>query len=778
MKRKALVLVVSSLWAGSLAAEPPTPLIQALLRVPVLRSAAPETASETAAALTGDETIDTLAMLSVTRSPAITAAVREQVMARLAGQPEILPQALDLLPDTPAAAAAAWDAFAALPPEVSGGDEFSEVRIWLRRHGEHFRAELGAAAKEAADTDGPIEGEEDLRAYARLEWAGAEPILKGVAAGAGRTAALAHALLYAHDLAGNPAAAIQERKTLQAIAEDRTASGKARDLAFEALTASEWPGSTEWYLAQFGDPTLLDPIDGSYGFSPLSHPVDRDPDLWIPRLVPLTLSKDRAIRSNAASLLGDFQLDRARADALKPLLPWLTDPAWAQEVSMERLRLVQSVGRIDLREAIPGLRWICRNDGDEDMRAYAADALLQLRAPDAMKEVRAVLARTDAMSRSELEQTLVASGALTDEEIVEMVTAYATLLSTEAGRKQLAEGPLATSGEPSSWKVTVGARLAADLPHREELAQRLLAKAAQSGEAAPTLFAIVSTIDAPAVHQWLATRLLDGTAAASGDPFPIVSLLQHRSSAAVSARSELQAALEKPGLARGIAAVVLNDGVSISAILRKGTADERDAVLAAARAVGQPLDTAEVLEAATNAGESAAAELEMMNTAAARAALATLYPDQARIWGPRPWADPGHTTFTFFDIWEESLRALVKKRQFDRIDALALGSYWGGNREVVVVARKGDTMLLVSTTPGTKETPLPPATAARIRQFLDDTHPADLEPFDAGTFDGTQYEYVYLTPDGGRRVFMNNPPSDNRDPHASVVEGLSSLVSQ
>jgi hypothetical protein len=115
MKRIALVLVASSLWAGSLAAEPPKPLIEAMLRVPVLQSVETHGAADPAKPLTGDEAIDTLSMLSATGSPAITSSVRDRVMARLAGQPEILREAIDILPDTPAAAAAASDAFAARP---------------------------------------------------------------------------------------------------------------------------------------------------------------------------------------------------------------------------------------------------------------------------------------------------------------------------------------------------------------------------------------------------------------------------------------------------------------------------------------------------------------------------------------------------------------------------------------------------------------------------------------------------------------------------------------
>jgi hypothetical protein len=773
MMRPALVLLAVSLSVSVLAAEGSSPLVEALLRAPVAEAHPASVAGM--APLTGDETIDALDMLLTTRSPLLTAAVRERIVARLANEPKILPQALGALPETAAAAEAAWKAFQALPAQQTGGPEFEAVREWLRRHGPHLRRELAAAAAQAKDDEGYVTGSDDLIAYAHLDWEAAAPIVTRLATGPGpRASALAHALLYEHHRGGDPAAAERERAILRAIAEDRSAAGQARDTAFEALMRTEWKGSVDWYLTQFSDATLLDPADGVFSFSPLDAPVDANPDLWIPRIAPLTLSANRIVRSNAVNLLAAYHLEAARADALTPLLPWLADPEWAQDSSMGRLRLIQTVGRLGLHEAIAGLRWITRNDPDETMRVYAADALLELQAPDGMTDVRAVLSKSeDAMGRHELEQRLIESGVLTDDEIVEMITAYASAISTESGRKQLSEASFG-GGPPVSWKLTTGARLASQLPDRDRVAQRLIEAAARPDETGRIIGRIVSTMNVPSVHRSLASALLQDSMLT--DAVPIALLLGQRAAAVQSARDLFEAAVTKGGLGRGIAAVVLNDGAAISAILRDGTADERGAALAAARIVRQPLDAAEVLAAAANAKEPAAAALEMMNTAAARAALGKLYPGEARIWGPRSLSDPGHTTFPFFDQWEESLRALLKKRKLDRIDALGRGSYWGGNGEVVVLARTGSSMLILSTDPGSKSKPVPEAMASRIRQVLDELQPAGLEPFDQGSYDGVQYEYVYLTGDGGRRVFMNNPPSDERDPHARLVAVLGSLV--
>ena len=165
--------------------------------------------------------------------------------------------------------------------------------------------------------------------------------------------------------------------------------------------------------------------------------------------------------------------------------------------------------------------------------------------------------------------------------------------------------------------------------------------------------------------------------------------------------------------------------------------------------------------------------LKILNTSDARAALATLRPGEARIWGERPWSDPGHTTFQYFDEWEEQLRTLAKKGTYDRIYALSLASYWGGNHEVALLGEKGDALLLIR---DGAATPLPPQDAARIRTMLAEVKPDDLPPYESGAYDGAQLEFVSLTANGGHRVFMNNPSSDKRDPYGRLVNELAELA--
>jgi hypothetical protein len=709
--------------------------------------------------LTGDETLDELSTLAVTRSKRITSAVRQRILQRLATEPGILPRSLELLPATSEATDAAWAAFGKIAVAQRNGEDYEHVRAWLRRRG-HLREELVAAARNTSDDDGFINNEDDLAAFAQIDWKNAESLVRRFAGGdAPRTSALAHALLYRYGDAKH-----DERPILRSIAENTHAPARARAIAIEALMSDEWEGRDAWYLARFEDATLAAVVDGIYLLTPLDPPVDANPDIWIRRIATLMASPDKTVRTNAASILGSYYLDDARVDALQPLLPWLANPSWADDSGMHRLRLVQTVARLDLREAIPGLQRICRNDPDETLRAYAADALVQFRAPDAMAYARKVLEESsDLGGRAELEQSIVREAALSDEEIAELVIAYVAEISSPERTNAF---QASMYGQNKNWRATLGMRFAQALPAREELAQRLIVAASQPGETTAPLRNIVSTMNLPAVHRWLASRL---PSLAPDDAFLAVSLLDHRNDAAQHATAELHAALTDPGAAGGIAAIALRDRDAIHDILENGSAEARQGLFAAARLVREPLKIAGIVGASKGAESAAEALLAILNAPESRAALASMRPGEAMIWGERPWTDPGHTTFRHFDEWEKQLRTLAQKGTYERIYALAVSSYWGSDAELVLLGERAGTLLLIRK--GTAS-PLATPVAARVRTLFAEVKPDDLPYYDAGAFDGTQYEFVSLTSNGGHRVFMNNPPSDPNDPYGRLVGEL------
>ena len=120
--------------------------------------------------------------------------------------------------------------------------------------------------------------------------------------------------------------------------------------------------------------TLGEMKDGYSTINALAEPVKRDPDRWIPIISKLIGHSDRDVHNAAALCLAQFVNRRARKDALLPLLPWLSDPQWAvTSDEYARVRLAESVGRLKMREALPGLIWIIRNEGPD--KGYDLDVV-------------------------------------------------------------------------------------------------------------------------------------------------------------------------------------------------------------------------------------------------------------------------------------------------------------------------------------------------------------------------------------------------------------------
>jgi hypothetical protein len=781
MRNKLLLPVLLALSFNANASDD---LADQLLRVPAAPRVPEEHTSmqwRQAAELTGDEPLSVLDTIGTMSSQRITPTVRARILARLEANPSILADAYELLPDDSEAAIAAAHALGRLQGTAAKDARLKEVREWIRRRTSFDRPRLIAAASAVRDEDGWIGGEEDLRALARLDWRVAAPILVRLAsAPAPRVSALAHVLLYENASEADGPEARAQRAILQTIAADPAAPARARTLAIDSLMASEWNGRDPWYQGMFQDASLMGPTDGMYLLMPLSSPVERDPDHWIPMLAKLTASSDTTVRSNAANILGEFQLGSARADALAPLLPWLKDAQWAKDASMTRLRLTQSLPLVHLSPAIPALEWMCEHETDDTIRGYAAMSLVELSPPDAMKFVRLALENTDAFVRAEVTQAIVASGLLSENDVANAVIAFAELVSTPEGaadfQKRLTA--LGEDVEPLPLDVILGYRLAGRPPDSVVVADRILGRMQQGDATSAVLQRIVSQMKVPSVQKSLVKQLGLGDI----EPYAARSLLLERSAVARAASEELGTVTADLGVEAGIAAVIAGDESAIRQIMESDSVDRRKGVLAASRITRGPLNIPRVLMAGREAKlkPAATAYLEAVNSPEAREALAGLHRGEKRIWGERPGEDPGHTTFTFFDQWEETLKNRLSADGMDRIDALAAGSYWGGNREIVALEFKGEAILVI-TGQGErqKRRPLTPVRAAEIRQALAGIDAASLAPLGSeGTYDGAQYEFVSVTRDGGHRVFMNNPSNDADGAYSALVSMLQALATE
>ena len=343
----------------------------------------------------------------------------------------------------------------------------------------------------------------------------AAPLLTRFAAGSQRRrATLALALTYKHQVAtGGPAAGDELRAKLKAIVAGKKNPGVARDVAFGALAGTEWPGRDEWFLAQFADPTLREMHDGVFAMGPLDAAVAREPDKWIPIVTGLLGNPSRAVRDAAVDCLVQFHLEKARADALRPLLPWLANPRWSS--ARDRLRLIQSVDRLDMKEAVPGLIAVVgqvpTRQHDAFERSYAAESLAHFRDPRAAPALRKAIAKEkdwDHLRR--LYHGLVASGGVSADETVSALEALARQARTPAGRDALEDLDFAGK-TPLAPGVGLGLYLSQGPAPDEAIVRRLVERAREleraDADTAEALRAIFDDWKSGPADQDLARRL-------------------------------------------------------------------------------------------------------------------------------------------------------------------------------------------------------------------------------------------------------------------------------
>jgi len=625
---------------------------------------------------------------------------------------------------------------------------------------------LEAARSAVDDDDGGVQGEDAMRLLATRDPSTARSVLRVLrASGPSRVATLATGLLYGIAVeAGDEAAAEHLRRELQRIVEDRTAPGYSRDCAARALLTDEWPGRDAWYLRLFRDPTLLRLRDGIFVFSPLRYPVASDPDTWIPRLAELVASEERAVHDQAVDQLVAFHLDSARVDALRPLLPWLEDPTWSS--AGDRLRLVQSVGLVGLRDAIPGLIQVV--DNEDELADFAAESLGTLRAPEAVPALRAALSRLHRDSeRRPVARALVACGGASVDEEVEALEALAVQLSTDEGKSAYRQYRYSLSDESAlDPLVTLGDVLRADdLEPSAELVdavhQALPELAERDRAAAAELRVLVSHWPSAGPDRAGVQALAAGELGSE----EIAALLRRREEVAEHAAPDLACLATGEGLTAGTAAILLGEAAPVERILARGEPVTQVALLAAARLAGAALPVAvvgDLLARADPADDDEAAVaraaelyLEANDSPPARRLLLAAHPGEARILGRRLLGDPVESNTEHFEAVEEELRqqVLAANQRGVEIYALLSASYWGSVGDFVIQVRPDRTTASFAG----RRCELSPSALARLESFVAAHQVEDLGPLETGVDDGMQYEYLHLNRDGGRRIVMNNP---------------------
>ncbi len=635
---------------------------------------------------------------------------------------------------------------------------------WLMTSSRYFRDDLLRAAQGLTDNGDYMVGDEAAEGLARLDWSAAEPLLKKKAEESEpHVATFALGQLYRHYArAGEAVAAESFRTRLRAVVEDRKALPLARVSALEAITELPWDKRDQWFLSLFGDPTLVDcsengrlykgPVYYTERFDPLAEVVKRDADYWIPLVAGLLAGKNQTVRDNAVTCLLQFRDEDVRKDALKPLLPWLTDPEWSStRGGLESL--IRRLAQLDLPESVSGLLWVLRNRSGSE-RAVAVAALTHYQAKEAGPDLKEVFKKTGCYDQGySLVEAMAACGALSDQEMARSVEACARAMASDS---KWAQGDAPDYSKFSS-EAYMGQILPRSEMDREPLAELLVARAealqATEPKVAEALSEILSRSRAAAVDRYIVARLKK-----SVEKQFILEALWHSRRMGKNEAKEWSELVSAGGERAGVAAAILGDGAVARGLIQGQDRPAQLMMLACARLIRAKLPVAD-LAGLLKQDDSLLAfgverYLESEDSAEARRIILARHPGEAKILG-----ESGRV-YHWFDKDEEALRKEVLRPDGpEEIIALSSGGgmaqHW---RWIIRIKGHQRRLSLERREDKAESRELTVEELKSLRELLSVEKFEDMPRLDdTGVMDGTEYEYLHLTRDGGRRVYMNNP---------------------
>ena len=639
---------------------------------------------------------------------------------------------------------------------------------WLMRHSRYYRPEfLAEIRQEFSGIDGEAIAR-DIQGLGRVDSKAAEKLLLQISKSRDPFARTA-ALVWLHTLhlaaPGDPRL-LRWRSELQKIAADPSAPIRARDYAVMGTMRVRWEGEDEWFLNLFGEAPLGVLKGNGLLLRPLLGVARTEPDRWIPKIIPLAASSNPAVRNNAVRCLCEFTCWRARADALRALLPWVSDPHWAELGSeTPRENVVEGLADVSLPESVPRLLQVVERENGRIIER-AARALVHYRAKEAAPALRAAIARVSLLDQAPLVTAAIELGAYSDDEMELAIQALLHQLATDQKQAKLESFDPEFSWTSPDAQVRLGVLLWRAPIESDELVKRLLRASEEllrsERKSAESLLIMIAGWKGGAAMESIARQLESGKLTT---PW-IAQLLAHREERA----AELAIIKGLHGVSRGVQVACTGDADQAGSVLGGRDRSAQVALLACARHLRLPLpvDSIAPLLDAPDADLSRAAEdyLTGRDDPASRAIVLRHHPNEAR--------NVGATQDYSYDLDSNTSGPITDAERLMRERVLAHdgpGEILGllsegfpeddGQRLVLVYADR--TVLRWLDGGGRhRERTVPAGEIARLRGWLHSTHADDLVLYDGEGSNGIRYEYVHLDRNGGRRVFMIDPLRSRR----------------
>lgn len=525
-------------------------------------------------------------------------AVALRIVAALRDEPEKLDSVVAMFPPNEDVARAVSDLFLSQPTT-----EYTKNRAafrWLKFETDRYVDELFAEAQNARDHKeySSVIKEQELAALANVDWDRALPILTSLSADKEnpRTVALALTLLYKHaykeDKDSMETRSIREK--LISIATDRNASPYARSAAIEVLIEKEWSGRDEWHLSLFSDPSLQDMTEGSRLYRPVTDDIDKDPEKWIPILSGLLGNTDRTVHNAAVKGLMEIKT----RESVIPLIPWLSDPSWAQVNYSPggRNTLIQLVSKFKIVEAIPGLISILTSsEEDADEIETAARSVRSFRDERAGPALLAALSKVSRIDHREtIIDALIECNGITVEQQLEAIEALAI---SRIKPQQPEEDPSARISKYDDDKLPLERRIGLVLFERktvsDHLVEALSDRIKSLRKTDPSLAAELNNI-LTAWEGLAAERLLLSKVDSSEVSVELVIQSLAKRKDLQKLTPELSAMLGKPGITGAVAACILEDKDLIFSSFASTDRETSASAMACARLLRLELPTEDV----------------------------------------------------------------------------------------------------------------------------------------------------------------------------------------
>ncbi|MFH1378333.1 MAG: hypothetical protein ABIH86_06235 [Planctomycetota bacterium] len=595
---------------------------------------------------------------------------------------------------------------------------------------------------------------EALEQLCEKDWTVAQPIVEyAITLSETELSVWATGLKYNHAVAtADDETTLIFRKILIDVSLDSSKDGFARMTACKYLMKTEWTERDKWFEALISDATTTSIFveDNWYNYkTSFEETIYNDPDVWIPILSRLINHTNPIVHKNAVLLLILFIIDNPREDVMKMLLPWKTNRDWVPNVSdctyyncylknvypVEQRR--EPIGII-LKKHNPNnadkerilLLKNKYNDINDNSRRYIIKSILDLGGYSVEELEAALIDTARILSNSDSKELLYSNHYLINENEIVPFHILLNMLCV--------------------WNNQDGLVFPEELP--ESILSHLDNLYLKEPETAKNLLWLIADWPCKSIDITILEWIKEGRSNAS----MVHKVLNRRTDIREKYTNELKIIINDGGESAGIASTILEDITKITNILNGKDIEAIRSLLACARKkrIKLPIsDIGNILQ--NNSALIPEAKLYLIaNDSSEARKMLYRFSDEYLILGAYEQFPVDNEEYFYggFTEDEKYLISEIENKKYDEIFALYSFVFFGGNEPPKIIRINNGKAY------NDNNRELSDKELFDFKSFISTNKIDDLYPIaNTGVCDGIKYVYLHLLPEGGRRIYMNNP---------------------